>query len=322
MKKYGYIKIAQDNANQQIWDFIYLRYQSIARKNKFLGGLWMIAASVIFGCIAVIGWFSSFSKLFKDLRFTPHYMRTVIASLRMTEEQIRTFLDTALLDYKKRLSYGNFSLKEQKRIETMFELFYKEFGTPKENDSADVAGKIQTLSQIVSESNEEIKTISAYTNRKQVEEECERIRKQQLQDLQAKRKIAAQSRVKSRMLDSFESALTDKQIDKLVNCCNDISMFTRDIEACEMQDVLSCNHHEPLQVNINKHLAVLFDKLREHKLICKTWMSVAERHLCFVSKHGKPITSKDLSAALSTASLIKQDIDDKINECINTIIDS
>jgi hypothetical protein len=96
MKKYDYIKTAQDSANQKIWDFISLRYQSIARKNKFLGILWMVAASVVFGCIAVISWLSSFTNLFKDLRFTPHYLRTVIVSLRMTTEQAHAFLNSML----------------------------------------------------------------------------------------------------------------------------------------------------------------------------------------------------------------------------------
>jgi hypothetical protein len=319
MKKYDYIKIAQDNANQQIWDIICLRYRSFARKNVFLGVLWMIVACIVFGCIAVIGWISSFSLLFKDLRFTPHYLRTVISSLRMTEEQTRAFLDTVVLDYKKRLSYGNFSVKEEKRIETMFELLYMEFLPPKVDSYAE---NIQTLAQIAAENNTELKTISNYAAWKHTIEKEETERKQQLQDMQAKRTVAAHNREKGRLLETFEFALTDKQLDILVKGCNEISIFTRDIEVFEMRDILSCIHCEPLQVNVNKHLAVLFDKLREHKLICKTWMSVAERYICFVSKQSKPITSKDLSAALSTASLIKQDIEDKINDCTNTIIQS
>jgi hypothetical protein len=124
------------------------------------------------------------------------------------------------------------------------------------------------------------------------------------------------------MLDNFEAEVTDRQFETLVNGCNAVCMFTRDIEVSEMQDILFCAHHEPLQVSVNKHLAVLFDRLREHGLICKTWMSVAQRRGCFVSRQGKPITSKDLSAALSTASLIKKDIEDKINECVQAVTDS
>ena len=306
MKKYDYIKTAQDSANQKIWDFISLRYQSIARRNIFLGVLWMIAVCLVFGCVAVVGWFSSFSKLFKDLRFTPHYLRTVISSLRMTKEQARAFLDTAFLDYKKRLSYGNISMKEQKRIETTFELLYGEFGVPKMDNLTGIA--------------ENVRSVSNYAVWKHTLEKEEIERKQQLQDQQAKRTIAARHREKGRMLVSFEPDLTEDQLDILVKGCNSVSMFTRDIDTFEMQDLLLCTHSEPLQVNFNKHIAVLFDKLREHGLICKTWKSVAERQNCFVSKQGKPITSKDLSAALSTASLIKQDIENKINECIDLMV--
>ena len=230
MKKYDYIKSAQDSANQKIWDFISLRYQSIARKNVFLGVLWMIAVCLVFGCIAVISWLSSFSNLFKDLRFTPHYLRTVISSLRMTEEQATDFLDAALLDYKRRLSYGNVSEKEQKRIETTFELLYGEFGTPETDNRANTAGNIQTLTQIAAENHYELKTISNYAAWKHTVEKEEIERKQQLQDQQAKRTISAHHREKGRMLDSFESALTDKQLDILTKGCNSISMYTRDIE--------------------------------------------------------------------------------------------
>ena len=231
-------------------------------------------------------------------------------------------MDTSVLDYKGRLSYGNISVKEQKRIETTFELLFLEFGTFKPDDNEEISDNIQTLTQIVSEGNNELKTISNYTSWKHAVEKEEIERKQQLQDEQAKRKISAYNRTKGRMLDFFESALTEKQLDLLVNCCNDTQIFTRDIETYEMEDIISCSHNEPLPITLNKHLAVLFDKLRERHLFCKTWMSVAERHNCFVSKQGKPITSKDLSSALSTASLIKRDVEEKINECIDSIMDS
>ena len=322
MKKVDYIKTTQDNTNIRIWDFICLRYRSIAQRNIFFGALWMSAACVVFGCIAVIGWFSSFSMLFRDLRFTPHYLRTVIVSLRMTGEQAAAFLDASVLDYKKRLSYGHFSVKEKIRIETTFELLFREFGIPKPDNNEKISDNIQTLTQIVTEGNSDIKTISTYTAWKHSFEKEEIERKRRMHEQQAKRTVSAQNREKGRMLDNFEAGLTDIQLDILAVGCNAVSLFTRDIEAFEIREILTCSHSEPLQVNVNKHLAVLFDKLREHNLICKTWMSVAERNNCFVSKHGKPITSKDLSAALSTASLIKQDIEDKINECIDTIMNT
>lgn len=322
MKKFDYIRLSHSEANRKIWDGIAERHVILRQKNRLIAILWITIASFAFGGIAIIGWLSSFLMVFKDLRYTPHYLRTVIVSLRMTGEQAHAFLDATLLDYKNRLSYGNIPMKEQKRIETTFELLYKEFGIPEPDNNANVAGNIQSLTQVVSENNSELKTISTYTAWKHGIEIEEIGRKQQLQDEQAKRKISAHNRSKGRMLDSFESILNSGQLDTLVRCCNNIRIFTRDIEAYEMQDILACSHKEPLQVSVNKHLAVLFDKLSKCNLICMTWMSVAERYNCFVSRQGKPITSKDLSAALSTASLIKQEIEDRINECVNRIADS
>jgi len=313
LKKRDYIKTAQNSANQRIWDFIVIRYQSIAQKNKILGVLWIIAACVVFGCIAVIGWGSSFSLFFRDLRFTPHYLRTAIVSLRLSGEQATTFLDASTLDYKKRLSYGHFSVKEQKRIETTFELLYMEFGIPKTD-------KNEMLANAVSENNAELKTISNYTSWKHAIEKEEIERKQHMQSQQTKRTTTAQNREKGRMLDNFEDDLTDKQLDILAVGCNVVSIFNRDIEAYEMRNILTCSHSEPLKVNVNKHLAGLFDELRKNNLICKTWMSVAERHKCFVSRQEKPITSKDLSTALSNVSTIKPEIEGKIHSCIEKIV--
>ena len=319
MKKLDYIRISHSMANQKIWDAIIEKYIALKQQSRFMSFLWIILASIVFGFVAVFSWFSSLTILFKDIRFTQHYLRTVINIQSMTTEQAMNYLDSCLSEYKNRLSYGNISLKNQKQIEATFELLYSEFGTSSLNPNENISGNIQTLTQVVAESNHELKTISDYTTWKHTVEKLETERKQQLQDEQMKRKISAHNREKGRMLNSFESTLTEEQLDKLVNCCNNVQIFTRDIETYEMEDILSCSHAEPLQVTINKHLAVLFDKLREHNLICKTWMSVAEKYNCFISKQGKHIVSKDLSAALSTSSLIKLEIEEKINDRVKAI---
>jgi hypothetical protein len=153
----------------------------------------------------------------------------------MTDEQVQAFLDSTVLDYKKRVAYGNISLKEQKRIETMFELLYEEFG----NKNGDNDENTQTLTQAVSEGNSELKTISNYAAWKHTVEKEEFERKQQMQEQQTKRTIAAGNREKGRMLDTFEADLTDMQIKILVNGCNTVCIFTRDIEVHEIQDIYS-----------------------------------------------------------------------------------
>ncbi|KAA6306981.1 hypothetical protein EZS27_041354, partial [termite gut metagenome] len=235
----------------------------------------LFVACIAFGFIAIFSWFSYFTVLFQDIRFTPHYLRTVIRHNQMTINQVNDYLDAQMLNYKTSLSHGHFSLKEQSSIEATFELLYKEFSLP-ENSDEQIISHIDEVKQIVIEGNTEIKAVSAYTNWKFIEEQKEIDRKQRLEEEQAKRKISAYNRSKGRMLNSFESALSDEQLNTLTKCCNAIPIFTRDIELYELKEILACTHKKPLQIDVNKHIALLFDQLKEHKLICETWMSVAE----------------------------------------------
>ncbi|KAA6324110.1 hypothetical protein EZS27_026526 [termite gut metagenome] len=333
MKKVAYIKLSHEEANKKIWDSLIVKYLSIKQKNRLLGYLWLVAVSVSYGFIAIISWFSFLSLFFKDIRYTPHYIQTVIRVNGMTREQANTYLASMQLEYKKRLSYGNISLKEQSRMDATFEWLYKQYQLPERVTAPDeiftnllemkdsVNGNFQELKEIVSEGNNEIKTLSEYANRKQVEEEKEQSRKQQLAEAQTNQFKSAYIRECGRNLASFEPALTDKGLDMLVDCCNSIPIFTRNVEKRDLEDMLHCTHKEPLQVRVNRHIAFLFDELRASHLICSTWMSVASRHQCFISKQNdKPLTPKDLSTALGESSKIKQSVKDNIHDTINRIL--
>jgi hypothetical protein len=223
--------------------------------------------------------------LFKDVRFSLHYLQTEISTQGMSKVQAQHYLDACRTDYIRSLSYGHISLKEQSRIEATFELLYKEFGL---------------------------------SDGKTMAEAKEAERQQQMEERLAKRKQTMHNREKGRMLDSFEATLSDAQMERLLRCCNEVPLFSREIERFELDTLLACEHNEPLPLSVNKYIALLFDLLRQKKLVCATWMRVAERQHCFVSKQGKPITSKDLSSALSTASLI----DPKIEECIRSHVEA
>jgi hypothetical protein len=280
----------------------------------------MLVACIAFGFIAVFSWFAYLTVFFQDISFTPHYLRTVIRHNQMTIVQANDYLDTQMLKYKTSLSHGHFSLKEQSSIEATFELLYKEFCLPENNDEQ-IIYHIDEVKQIVIEGNTEIKAVSAYTNRKSVEEQKELERKQKLETEQAQRKTSAHNRTQGRMLNTFESDLSDEQLNTLTQCCNAIPIFTRDIELYELKKILACTHTEPLQLDVNKHLSLLFDQLSKHRLICKTWMSVAERKECFLSKQEKLIVSKDLSSALSAASTIKWEVEADINKWVKAIVE-
>ncbi|GHV52332.1 hypothetical protein FACS1894181_15340 [Bacteroidia bacterium] len=57
-------------------------------------------------------------------------MQTVIVFNNMNDLQAVDYLNTKELEYKKRLSYGNVSMKEKNRIETTFELLYRKYKQP------------------------------------------------------------------------------------------------------------------------------------------------------------------------------------------------
>ncbi|KAA6342942.1 hypothetical protein EZS27_009347 [termite gut metagenome] len=334
MKKIAYIKLSHEEANKKIWGSLIVKYPSIKQKNKLLGYLWLLAMSVSYGFIAIISWFSFLNLFFKDIRYTPHYMQTVIRVNGMTREEANNYLDSMRLEYKKRLSYGNISPREQSRMDATFEWLYKQYQLPELwADKPDevltnllemkdsVKENFQELKEIVSEGNSGIKTLEGYANRKQMEEEKEQNRKQQLAQAQTNQFKSAYIRECGRNLTSFESAFTDKGLDILVDCCNSIPIFTRSVEKRDLEDILYCTHKEPLQVRVNRHIAFLFDELRKSRLICSTWMSVASRHQCFISKQNdKPLTPKDLSTALAESSKIKQSVKDNIRDTINRIL--
>ncbi|KAA6341714.1 hypothetical protein EZS27_010503 [termite gut metagenome] len=334
MKKVAYIKLSHEEANKKIWDSLIMKFPSIKQKNLLLGYLWLVAVSVFYGFIAIISWFSFLTLFFKDIRYTPHYMQTVIRVNGMTREQANTYLASMQLEYKKRLSYGNISLKEQSRMDATFEWLHKQYQLPElwvdkpdevltnlleMKDS--VNENFQELKYIVSESSSGIKTIERYANRKLTEEEKEQNRKQQLAQAQTNQLKSAYLRECGRNLTSFESVFTDKGLDMLVDCCNSIPIFTRNVEKRDLEDMLHCTHKEPLQVRVNRHIAFLFDELRKSHLICSTWMSVASKHQCFISKQNdKLLTPKDLSTALAESSKIKQSVKDSIRDTINRIL--
>jgi hypothetical protein len=86
---------------------------------------------------------------------------------------------------------------------------------------------------------------------------------------------------------------------------NEIGVFKRDVTPAEITRLLLCEHTEPLQTTHNKMIALILEQLSAEGLITPKWQRVAADKKCFTSKHGKPLTAKDLSAAKQTAALMK-----------------
>lgn len=126
MKKLAYIKYSQKEANQKIWNSLMNKYELLKKKNTFFAYLWLPVACVIFGFVAIFSWISFLTLLFKDIQFTPHYMRTVIEYNKMDNKEEKEYLDKQFSEYKNRVSYGNLLTEKQSQINATFDLLYKE----------------------------------------------------------------------------------------------------------------------------------------------------------------------------------------------------
>lgn len=159
MNKFAYIRYSQKEANRKIWNSLMGRYKSLKKRNAFLAYLWLPFACIIFGFIAIFSWFNSLTLLFKDIQFTPHYMRTVIKYNDMNKDEEKEYLDQQFSEYKNRVSYGNLSTEKQNQINATFELLYKE--------NSDKFGAIPALEPPQSEII--IKDFKSTLNAKQIE---------------------------------------------------------------------------------------------------------------------------------------------------------
>lgn len=327
MNKLAYVIYSQKEANRKIWNYLMGKYELLKKKSIVLAYLWLPIACIVFGIVAIVSWISSLILFRKKVRFTPHYLRACIETANMTQEQAIAFLDDEFSVYKNKLSYGNISLAKQKQIEATFDILYNQYKRPESDQKhVEIISNFSTLHQnlqtIGEETNRDLRdikqetiSISEYTDKKLAEEQKEEKRKLE----KAQKEISKYNREKGRNLNSFESALSDKQVGILVKYCNQIPTFNIDITQAEMKAILQCTHTKPLQTTVNKYTALFFSRLSEEKLICETWKSVATKERCFLSAKGKELNAKDLSSANSTSGIIKPQIYDLIEECIDKI---
>jgi hypothetical protein len=322
MKKSLYLKLSQQEANKKLQQIFVKRYKNIEQKNHILGWLYLPFAYIGFSIVAIVSYISRLTLFFKDIRFTPHYMRTTVRYNNMSLEQANEYLNSQMQEYKNSLSYGNFSPQERNSIDTTFELLYDEYKLPDPEDKKHLAviSGLSEIKDITNDSRTIIDEVAIYTNRKQDEEIQEKEHQERLRREQEKRQTTAHNREKGKMLTSFESALTDRQIDILVDYCNQIPVFERDIEFREMKDILLCVHKKPLKLTVNKYLSLLFTELYNKKLICKNWKSVAFRHKCFLSVNDNVLDSNDYYMANQASGLIDPEKYNLIIECIDKIV--
>lgn len=162
--------------------------------------------------------------------------------------------------------------------------------------------------------------IAGFTRQRQEELEQARERETALQVQAEKRRAINRSRTGfDPTPEDFSPRLTDRQLDLLTEHINRIGLFRRDVTRPEVELLLACQLPEPLQTTHNKLLALLLESLSAARFITPKWQRVAGAKGCFLSKLGKPLTAKDLSAAKQMADIIDAKHEQQILDCIRAL---
>lgn len=310
MNRIEYIRYSHRRANSRVRAWIGSVRMRLVRRSRLLGWIWMVPASIFYALVVLFSWLTFCVVLFRDPRFTLHYLESEIECRGLSGAEARRYLDEQHRDYERRLAYGNFTRDEQRRIDQTFAYLYNRYPAPVRDD---LNARLDEVQSAVAE-------IAGFTRQRQEELEQARERETALQAQAEKRRAINRSRTGfDPTPEDFSPRLTDRQLDLLTEHINRIGLFRRDVTRPEVELLLACQLPEPLQTTHNKLLALLLESLSAARFITPKWQRVAGAKGCFLPKLGKPLTAKDLSAAKQMADIIDAKREQQILDCIRAL---
>lgn len=134
MNRIEYIRYSHRRANSRVRAWIGSVRMRLARRSRLLGWLWMVPASIFYALVVLFSWLTFCVVLFRDPRFTLHYLESEIECRGLTGAEARRYLDKQHRDYERRLAYGNFTRDEQRRINQTFAYLYNRYPAPARDD--------------------------------------------------------------------------------------------------------------------------------------------------------------------------------------------
>ena len=184
MNRIEYIRYSHRRANSRIRAWIGSVRMRLARRSRLLGWLWMVPASIFYALVVLFSWLTFCVVLFRDPRFTLHYLESEIECRGLTGAEARRYLDEQHRDYERRLAYGNFTRDEQRRIDQTFAYLYNRYPAPARDD---LNARLDEMQSAVAE-------IAGFTRQRQEELEQARERETALQAQAEKRRAINRSR--------------------------------------------------------------------------------------------------------------------------------
>lgn len=311
MTRIEYIRLSHRRTNRKIRERLQAVRTRLDAKSRWLGGVWQAVAWVLYGAVSVVSWLAFVEAMFKDNRFSLHYMGCEIEHRELSAVEAHRYLADKKQEYDRWLAYGSVSAKEQRRIDKTFEYLFARYPA---NAPAD------ELRTHLAEVHTTVNEIADYTRHRQAETAQQKEREAELLAQAEKRRAAQRHRTSFAPAPTdFCPRLTDRQIAVLTEHVNRIGIFKRDTTEKDLTRLLACQLAEPLQTTHNKLLALLLESLSASRLITPKWQRVAGNNGCFISKLGKPLTAKDLSAAKQMAEIIDRRKERMILDCIKAL---
>ena len=243
MNRIEYIRYSHRRANSRVRAWIGSVRMRLVRRSRLLGWIWMVPASIFYALVVLFSWLTFCVVLFRDPRFTLHYLESEIECRGLSGAEARRYLDEQHRDYERRLAYGNFTRDEQRRIDQTFAYLYNRYPAPVRDDLnarldeqlEKAQQEAEALQSQLDQANADL-TISRETVSRLSEElEQARERETALQAQAEKRRAINRSRTGfDPTPEDFSPRLTDRQLDLLTEHINRIGLFRRDVTRPEV----------------------------------------------------------------------------------------
>ena len=248
MTRIEYIRLSHRRTNRKIRERLQAVRSRLDAKSRWLGGAWQAVAWVLYGTVSVVSWLAFAAEMFKDNRFSLHYMECEIEHRNLSTAEARRYIAGKKQEYDRWLAYGSVSTKEQRRIDKTFEYLFARY--PADTPADELLTRIAEVRTTVTE-------IAGYTRHRQTEEQQRKEHEAELLAQAEKRRATQRSRTGFDPTPTdFCPRMTDRQIAVLTEHVNRIGIFKRDTTEEELSRLLACQLAEPLQTTHNKLLAL------------------------------------------------------------------
>lgn len=92
MTRIEYIRLSHRRTNRKIRERLQAVRTRLNAKSRWLGGAWQAVAWVLYGTVSVVSWLAFAAEVFKDNRFSLHYMECEIEHRNLSAAEARRYI--------------------------------------------------------------------------------------------------------------------------------------------------------------------------------------------------------------------------------------